>query len=204
MSNTLAVLNAALVTALRDEDEAVWDTDERDDLLLWAVDSLWPRIAREIDPTTTTVTLVAGTYFYAVPAGVEGVTMIERYTSGEEYGPLKPGTWHIFGGKIRVAHEVVDRLGGTLRLYGYGRYDTSANPLADQYVPLVLAMARAEAYRRLAGDRVKFEEWLAHNQKQNVTTAELVTLVNEADAEVQRLWQRTPRTQRRPVPARRG
>ena len=85
--------------------------------------------------------------------------------------------------------------------HGYQTYDLTTNYIPDTLIPLVLAIARVEAYRRMAGSRSKFETWLAANQSQNVTVNELLLLINEADAEAQRLA-RLFRRWHKPVPGR--
>lgn len=209
MANDIDTLLPQLKIALRDTDDATWSDSEKRNLIKWAVTGLWPRISRPLDPTATTVSLVAGTYYYSLPSGVVAVSTIDRVgADGHEYGPMSTGSWTIDGStldgtaKLHVSPVIADG-GGTLRLGGYGRYDITTNYILDDHVPLVIAMARAEAYRRMAADREQFKTWLARNQSQNVTINELVMLINEADNEVMRLrsllkvWQR-------PVPGRRG
>jgi hypothetical protein len=72
----------------------------------------------------------------------------------------------------------------------------------DEYVPLILAMGRAEAWRRAAGTRMNYTQWAARNQIQDISPNEIIQFVNEADVEVGRL-RRGLRTWQRPVPGRR-
>lgn len=207
MPNDLATLNGKLATALRDTSHAVWATGEKDDLLTYSLAVLFPHLSREILPTSAQITLVADTYFYSLPTGVMAVSRVDWIdTDSNEMGPLAGGSWEVVGspvlgtGKLHVAPVIVDQ-GGTLRLTSYGRFDLTTNLIPDDYVLYLLAVARAEAYRRMAGDRVKFEVWLAKNQKQNVTVNELILLLNEADAEAEKL-RRQIRVWQRPVPGR--
>lgn len=209
MSNTLATMNGKLATQLRDTGYATWASAEMDDLLTYALARLYPILSRPLDPTSTTVALVATTYFYSLPAGVMAVSRVDWVdTDSNELGPLGLGSWEIVGSpilgtaKLHVSPVVVQS-GGTLRLNGYGRFDLSTNLIPDDYVALLLAVARAEAYRRMAGDRSKFKEWLAQNQTANITVNELMLLINEADAEAERL-RRQLRVWQLPVPARVG
>lgn len=207
MTNTLATLSSKLATALRDTSHDVWNSAELDDLITWAVAGLYPKFVRTLDPTTTTVTLVEGTYFYDLPSGVVEVSTVETYNDTTENGPLDDQAWQVVGdsyagsGKIRIA-PVIAQTGDTARLFGYGVYDTSSNPIPDVLVPLVIARARSEAYRRMAGDRAKFEQWLAADQTQNVSVNELLQLINESDADAIQLERRMPRSWRRPVAGR--
>ena len=202
MSNDLSTLNGFLDTQLVDTTDTVWASAEKNNILTWAVAGLWPRLSVGLNPTDMDVTLETGTYYYDLPDGVMSVSSVEWLdTNDDPQGFLVPGTWHLSGdpilgtGVIHVSPTIADQ-GGTLYLHGYGRYDVTANYIPDDYVPLVLATARAEAYRRIAGDRVRYKEWQARQQVQNVSVNELVELVNEADREVVRLrsmfktWQR--------------
>lgn len=211
MANDLPGLSSALATALNDTSHEAWNSTEKDSLVTWAVADLYPRFARGLDPTASTITLVALTYFYALPTGVVEVDQVDRVTAApasEEAGPLTQGTWTVVGNewgtqKLRVAPIIVEQL-GTLRLHGFGRYDLTTNLIPDHLVPMVLAMGRVEAYRRLTGERARFLQWQASNHEQDVTINELLALVQEAQAESERMRERLRRSHRHPVPGRRG
>lgn len=208
MPNNLATLSSKLATALRDTDHSTWNSTEKDDLVTWSVAGLYPRIARRLDPTTTTITLVANTYFYAVPSGVVEVEQLEWVNDGDELGFLQGQAWHTVGDtyganlKVRVSPSIVEQ-GGTLRVHGYGRYDTTTNLIPDDFVPLVLAMARCEAYERIAGERARFLQWQASEQEQDTSVNELLNQIQSARFERERENARF-RTARRPVPGRLG
>ncbi len=210
MANDLATLSSKLATALRDTDHETWNSTEKDDLVTWAVANLWggsPRIFRELDPTTTTVSLVADTYFYPVPSGVVDVWALDLYNGTDEYGMVDGSAWQLVGDpysglKIRVSPALAET-GYTLRVHGIGRYDVTTNLIPDDFVPLVLAIARAEAYRRITGDRARFEQWLASNQTQNMSVNELLNLIDDAEKFALR-ERRSVRTWAHPVPGRQG
>jgi len=299
VASDLEQLSSKLGQQLRDTEHDTWNSIEKDDLITWAVRSLFPRYSRYLDPSLSaqSVTLVADTLFYSLPAGMLEVSTVDLIdTLGYEQGPLNGQAWQITGdpysgsSKLRVAPQIVDNfVGGSLRLHGYGRYDigrvrtgialaTSANaddiidtatahgltigntvefssltggtglvvdttywviatslastsfrisaseggtPLTfssditagtvyqthlipDDFVPLVLAKARAEAYRRMGSDRVAFENWQARNQKQNVSINELLGLIQEAESEAIRQERAIQPVWRRPVPGRLG
>jgi hypothetical protein len=208
VANNLATLSSKLATAIRDTDHAVWNSTEKDDLITWAVAGLWPRIARALDPESSTITIVADDYFYSAPTGILDVEQLEWRSDSVELGFLEDNQWTVTGDefagnlKIRVAPGIVDQ-GGTLRVHGYGRYDTTTNLIPDDYVPIVISRAREEALRRVAGDRARFKQWMVANQKQGVTVNELLQQIDEAERHAIRLEARY-RTQRRPRPGRRG
>lgn len=210
MTNNLATLSSKLGTALRDTDHAVWNSTEKDDLVTWATAELWPRYARAMDPSDVLqeVTLVDDTFAYAVPTDMLEVEQVEWIYGGDtELGFLSAGQWMTTGDeyagnlKLRIAPGIVTS-GGTLRVHGYGRYDLTTNLPPDDYVQLILAKAREEAYRRVAGDRARYQQWMVANQKQGVSVNELLQLADEAERHALRLESRL-RTQRRPRPGRR-
>lgn len=220
MTNDLSRLQTALALQLGDESYDTWTGVEMEDLITWSVANLYPRYARELDPLNadTQITLVSGSYFYDLdstirllqrvdligPVGGDGVTR-------QDYGRVDGSNWEVVGNledgtaSLRFNHTLNDAFpGGYLRLHGLALYDLDAYAIPDRLVPLVLATARAEAYRRMAGDRARFKAWLTKNQGQNITVNELIQLVNEADNEIQRLRGTTQRTWGKPVPGRQG
>lgn len=211
MSNNAAGLNAFLDAQLGDTTDTIWPSADKDNVIAWAVAGLWPRISRPFDPeaaaSANKVTLVSGTYFYSLPTGMLAVSRIDWLdTSGNEMGSLGNGSWEVTGGplastgKLHVSPAIADT-GGTLRLHGYGRYDVTTNLIPDDYVPLVLATARAELYRRTAGDRVRYQEWMSRQQVQNVSVNELLQFLSDADRDAARERAKY-RTWQRPVPGR--
>jgi len=207
---SLAYLNGKLDTALADAGDTTWTSAEKDDVLISAVASLWPRVSRPLDPDQYAVVLADNTVFYPLPQGILAVSSVSWIdTDGNtERGPLGSGAWLIEGDPIGGAgllwvHPDIAVEGGTLRLHGYGRYDAYNNLIPVDYVALVLALARAECYRRLVGDRARFREWLSRQQTQNVSVNEAVQMVNEADNEAEKLRTRL-KVWQRPVPARAG
>lgn len=208
MPNNLATLSSKLAQALADTDHEAWNSTEKDDLVTWAVADLYPRFAVGADPETSTITLAAEDYFYALPTGVVEVTSLDAVDAdGQEIGRVGMGAWSVVGDewgtqKLRVAPFIADgNVAGTLRVHGWKRYDTTTNLIPDHLVPLVLAIARAEAYRRIAGQRSRFEQWQAASHEQDVTVNELLTLTQEAQADAERLRATLKRSVRRPVPA---
>jgi hypothetical protein len=149
-------------------------------------------------------------YRYHLHADINHVVRADWVSDdGEtEYGALDGQSWEVVGdfeagtALLYVAPIIVEQ-GGTLKLHTHTAYDTTANYIPDRLIPLIVARARAEAYRRLAADRQKFKAWLSRNQEQNVSINELLQMINEADNEAlvldrgQKSWQK-------PVPARRA
>lgn len=212
MPNNAATLNTKLATKLRDSTYATWATGEMDDFITYAVAQLpGYGVQREMDASAagSKVTIVSGTYTYSLPTGVTNVYRIDIEDSAGSWSyAIADGGWELTGdvpagsGKFRVSAAVNDQwAGGKFIVHGYAAYDLTTNYVTDALVPLVLAIARAEAYRVMAGDRSRFETWLSRNQSQNITVNELLQMVNEADSEVERLALRSRRWHR-PVPGR--
>lgn len=209
MANDLSGLTTKLTTALRDSSNDEWTAAELNDLITWAVAGLYPRYARPLDPTANTISLTAEDYWYDLPSGVIEVSTVDLYDGTTEYGVVDGQNWQIVddavngSGQLRVS-PVIAQSGYSVRLHGYGRYDTSTNLIPDSLVPLVIARARAEAYRREGAKRANFLQWQASEQQQNMSVNELIGLINEADAAANMLAAQTPHTWRRPVPGRLG
>lgn len=213
MPNNLATLQPKLAQQLRDVDHGVWTSTEKDDLLTWAVAGLYPRYSRILDPSLIAqrITLVADTYWYSLPTGMlEAVSIDQLDADAKIIAPLDDQAWTQTGdpysgtAKLFISPQIVNDLGGYVRVHGHGRYDLTTNLVTDDFVPLILARARAEAYRRVGSDRVQFSRWLERNQRQNVSVNELMEFFREAQTEERRLTATTPRTWRRPVPGRLG
>lgn len=218
MANDLATLTGYLTTALRDPTYATWTLAEQQDLITWAVDRLYPRIRRLGDPTNVAnqITLIPiptdgtpGTYTYTLPAGIRDIFRIDQIDSSGNYlGEAGFLAWQISGDYdagtqvLRVGPRIL-QISGTLMLYGWTPYDVVSVFIPDRYIKLVLSIARAEAYRRVAADRERFTSWLSRNQVQNMTVGDLVQFIHEADVESQQEWT-SQRTQGPPVPGRRA
>jgi len=200
MANALEDMRARLRTQLADTDDDVWDAGEKDDLLTWAVRRLNQRVNRPLDPDAAAqkITLVADTYFYAIDAGITHVNRIDMIdTASNEMGEILG--WEVTGSlvsgtaKLHVSPRIVDQL-GTLRILGYGRYTLPATAasqalaIPDDYVTLVLALARGEALRRMVSNRAQFRQWQVHNQVENISVNELIQMVNEADVQAEDEW----------------
>ena len=192
MANNLATLNGYLDDMLDDGTDAVWTSTEKDNLINRAVARLWPNAPRPVDPTGVTVTLVSGTYYYPLGSTVLRVVRVDYIDSGSnEGGALAGHTWEVVGdattgdAKLHVAPSIVE-MGGTLRVLGYGRYDTTTNLIPDEYVPFVLSFARAEAYRQLTAQRMKFKNWASRNQVQNISMNEMLQMIRMAEADAEK------------------
>jgi hypothetical protein len=181
----------------------VWDATEKGDLLTWAMAAIFPKLAKS---TRETVTLTDDVDQYALTS-VREVSRVDLLDGdGNMMTPLPGGSWELWGDTYQASPTLYvstrfAKTGWSLRVHGYAPYDLSSSLPPDAFVPLILAIARSEALRRMIGDRAKFEQWMAENQTQNVTVNELVLLVNEADAERARL-QREIKVWRKPVPGR--
>lgn len=63
-----------------------------------------------------------------------------------------------------------------------------AFPFTVQQV--IIAIARAEALRRMVHDRSRFRQWATSNPRSDVSTNELLMMTNEADSEAKELLSR--------------
>jgi len=208
VANDSATLVALLQTALRDTSDATWTSAEKTALIEQAVDACPPRPLLHDDAS---LSLVAGAYYHTLPAGVVSISRIDlEDIDGNERGAIAGGLWEVIGdtltdaAEVRIDQRIVDRWdGGTAHLIGYGRYDTVTNLIPDEYVPYVIAHARAEAYGRMASDRARFRNWETSEQPLNISVNELLTLINDAQLERDRHRARIMRW-RKPMPAMRS
>lgn len=213
MANDLTGLNAHLDTLLREPTvDGTWTSTEKNNVLTWAVDRLKSRWTRPLDPSAAAnqITMLTNTFYYNLPTGmtyVSRVDYVDQY--GNHRGPIGNGSWEVVGdylggtGKLHVAPSIVTE-NDVLWLNGWGYYDTTTNLIPDHLVPLVLALARAELYRRLVANRENYTAWLSRNQNQNISINEMLQMVGDADKEARHLWDSTPRTPMKPVPGRVG
>lgn len=207
MANDLATLRGKLDVQLGDTAHEAWDQTEKEDLITWAVQGLYPRRARPMSKPI--YPLVAATEDYAAPTGMREINRVELGEVDTNHLVVRvPGdSWYLYGDPMSsgltlwVSRHYTDP-SYYLIVHGYGIHDFVDNKIPDEWVPLVLAKARAEAYRRMAGDRARFEQWLNSNQTQNMSVNELLQLIQDADDQALRLDQMLPRTVRLPVPGR--
>ncbi len=209
MSNNAAGLNAKLDTALSDASDKTWSSAEKDDLIAWAVERLYPRHLYTFGPQDYTQAVTAGTYFYDLDPAIMSLTGIELEDSdGNEFGPLEPGTWRIDGdyeggtAQVHIAPTIVDNIGGVIRYaQAYGRFDVTSQLIPDVLVELVLSWASEQALQRVLWDRARYKAWSAQSQQSNVSVNEMLQLINDAkDTSVRLNAER--RTWRKPMPAR--
>lgn len=211
MANDLATLNGILDLALRDPSDTTWTSAEKNAAIDRAVRNLSPKVTRPLDHGTYTITLAAGTYYYALNAAVVYLSRLDLVgTDSTEYGPLKDGTWETSGdlmtgaGKVHISPTIVDRWdGATLRCVGYGRYDTTANYIPDDYIDLVVSTAATDLIKKLLAGRAQFKQTGVTRQDQNVSVTELVTMLNAFEQSMREKRAQTT-TFRKPVPGRVG
>ena len=208
MSNNLAGLNTKLATSLRDTGYAVWATGEMDDLLTLAAASLAPGITER---AYVDVALVDSTGLYTVTDWVS-INRIDWFDANPTtvgtslITPLPVGSWELLGDVNTPASRVLyinpyyAKTGYYVRLHGYKAIELVTNLPPDSLVPLILADARAEAYRRMAGSRAQSTQWAALNQKESVSVNELMQLISEAENESARL-RRKNKVRQMPAPA---
>lgn len=210
MANDLSTLNGYLDVALRDTTDQTWTSAEKDNLIRWAISRLQGRIGwrntyvQAVSPTVSWYSLAA--------SGLESVDRVDLYNgapfgTGKMVMPLPAGTWEVVGdfhadqSPQLYVNPSYTTAGYYFLIHGQAKFDTATALIPDMYVPAVIAVARAEAYRRMGADRAQFKAWLSKNQVQNISVNELILLINEADAEAQLQLSRLP-IKGKPVPGR--
>lgn len=187
---------------LFDTEDETWNAGEKDDIVGMAVRRLSRRMPRPIstDDTNAAITLVTATYYYSIDSQYTQVDAVAYENSDSDWIGYMQAGWEVEGdlwagtGKLHVSPTTVEQL-GTLYIRGKGRYtlpnDADVDQTAailDDHVPVVLAWARTEAYRRMLSDRARFRQWQNANQTQNVSINELVQMVADADRQADDEW----------------
>lgn len=213
MPNDLATMNGYLDVALRDTGDETWTSTEKNNLITWAIAQLGSRMSKR---ATATLAISPTMPWYDLSSlGLSTVDRVDLYNgspfsaSSKRLMALPGGSWEITGDILSGSspqlyiNPIYSVAGHYLLLHGTAKFDASTSLVPDRYVPAVLAVARAEAYRRVTAERARFKNWLAKNQVQNISVNELIQMVNEADAEAQRLMGNVQITGK-PVPGRVG
>ena len=186
---------------LFDTEDETWNAGEKDDILGMAVRRLSRRMPRPIstDDAVADIPLVTSTYYYSIDSSYTQVDAVAYENSDSDWIGYMVSGWEVEGdlwagtAKLHVSPTTVEA-GGTLYIRGKGRYtlpasaDAQTTAILDDHVPVVLAWARSEAYRRMLSDRARFRQWQNVNQTQNVSVNELVQMVQDADRQADDEW----------------
>lgn len=183
-------LGPTLETMLDDTSNAVWGASEIDEMLSYALDEtnrVRPRVVQDI----IAAVVEQDTYVLTNVYGVSRVDLLDA--DNKLVMPMPSGTWEVWGddmtaGATLYINPRYSRDGYSFRVHGYAPYtfSGSTNP-PPQVQKAILAIARTEAYRRVVGERARFEQYATSNPRSDSSVAELMQLVNEADSEAQRL-----------------
>ncbi len=183
-------MGPTLELALRDPDNLVWDADEIDVILAYALEEtnrVRPRVVSDV------IALVPDQDQYTL-VNVYTVFRVDLLDSNSKVvSPLPPGSWEVWGdnaslGQTLYINPTFAAFGYQLRVHGYGPYTfsgTTTPPLQVQEV--ILAIARAEALRRVATERSRFEQYATGNPRSDTSVSEIMAQVADSNREAQRL-----------------
>jgi hypothetical protein len=184
-------LGPKLEEALRDTTNDVWSATEIDDILASALEQanrVRPRVVSDtiaLDPDTDNYVLTNVWEVFRVDL-LDG--------NGKFIMPMPQGTWEIWGDNISEGQTLYINpkytgSGYSLRVHGYGPYTYSGTTNPPTIVQAaILARSRAEALRRVATERSRFEQYATVNPRGDTSMAELLQQVNESDNEANRLF----------------
>jgi hypothetical protein len=182
-------LKDTLEIALSDTTNEIWSTTELDTILSYALamtNQVRQRAVRD------TISLVDDQDSYTL-TNVVSVNRVDLIDEDNKLVRVMPqGAWEIWGdnsstGQTLYINPIYARTPYKLRVHGYGPYDYTTNTPDTTVQMVILALARAEALRRLVTDKARFRQWAQTNPRGDTSTNELIQSVNEADAEAQRL-----------------
>jgi hypothetical protein len=99
---------------------------------------------------------------------------------------LPPRAWEVWGDGETEAQTLwvsnaYTRANFSVRVHGYAPWEWSATPFPYQVQQMIIALARAEALRRLTHERSRFRQWASSNPRSDVSVTELLSMTNEAD-----------------------
>jgi hypothetical protein len=182
-------LKPTLETALSDTANSVWTDAELDTILQYALDQVNLVRQRQVRDTISLVD-DQDTYTLTNVYSVNRVDLLDA--DSKVVRILSPGTWEVWGdnltsGQTLYVNPSFARTGYKLRVHGYGPYDFTTNNPDSMTQAAIVALARAEALRRLMTDRARFRQWATTNPRSDTSASELIGQLNEADAEGQRL-----------------
>lgn len=178
-------LKPELATALRDPSNAVWTSAELDDILDMALQQVNMVRQRQVRDT---VNLVSNQDTYTL-TNVYTVVRVDLLDQDSKLVRiLGPGTWEVWGDNVSLGQTLYINPRFAiepykLRVHGYGPYDFTTNTPDQITQAAILAVARAEALRRMASDRSRFEQFATSNPRTDTSVNELLQLINEADSE---------------------
>lgn len=182
-------LKPTLKTALRDTSNEIWTDAELDTILGYALDQVNQVRQRQVRDT---IALVNDQDTYTL-TNVYSVNRVDLLDSDSKIvRVLAPGTWEVWGdnespGQTLYINPNYARATYSLRVHGYGPYDFTTNTPNTLMQSVIVALARAEALRRLSNDRARFRQWAQTNPRGDTSVSEAIGMVNEADAEANRL-----------------
>lgn len=199
-------LTTQLSLQLRDETNATWTTAELGDLLDQALDQAnqyRQLMVRDV------IALINDQDTYVLTNVHTAVRVDLLDEDSKMIRSLAPGTWEIWGdnntaGQSLYVNPLYARVPYKIRVHGYAPYNFSG-PAAENPSNImqkaILALARAEALRRIVPDRVRFRNWAQSNPRGDTSVNELLGMMNESDSESEKLLDQI-KLIKRPMPGR--
>lgn len=161
----------------------VWSTTELEFMLesaLARINAARPRSVRD------EIALTADDDQYAL-VNVHTVHRVDWLDSNDKViMQLPPRAWEIWGDNETEAQTIwvstaYARTNFSIRVHGYAPWEWSATAFPYQVQQMLIAIARAEALRRLTSERSRFRKWASSNPRSDVSVTELLSMTNEAD-----------------------
>lgn len=182
-------LGPKLETSLRDTTNAVWGASEIDDILGWALEEtnrVRPRVVNDVIALTDDQDTYTLTNVYSVFR----VDLLDNFS--KVVMSIPNGAWEVWGdnmssGQTLYLNPNYARTAYSLRVHGYGPYDYTTNTPPLQVQEAILAVARAEAFRRVASERARYEQYASNNPRSDTSVNELLGQINDATVEAKRL-----------------
>jgi hypothetical protein len=194
MTTTLATLTTRVRRDLRDPASETFSDAEIQDLIGQGIDEIGGFYPQEfVEP----IAIIAGTYSYALPDGMDGVFRVDVYNDDGTFRCVLPeaegaginGGYQIHAGIMFLPQWGTWTADMSVEVWGYGPWayiDSSSGSAATTDLPLsgraaLFVFCQVEAFHRLAVDRAKFLQWQATPGNTDVSAIGLASIAREQE-----------------------
>jgi hypothetical protein len=193
MTTAIVTLRGWVRQDLRDTVQTyTFSNAEIDDLIGQGINQLGSFYPTEV---IGSVTIIANTFTYALPAGISWPFRVTLYGADGTYqkvleaakDPSPNSGWDYFGGVLHIPPGFQWTAGYTLEIRGYGAWtyidsnssSSATTNLDETAIWAVREFCQSRAFERLAIDRGKFGEWQEKPGNTDVTALSLQSMASE-------------------------
>lgn len=180
-------LSDQLARMIKDPTHITWTTQELTDMLAYALAET--NRVRNIR-TTETIAAVASQDTYTLTT-IQSVHRVDLLDASNKVVMIIPGNaWEIWGDNMSPSQTLYinpsySLSGYTFRIHGYVDYDYTTNTPPQMVQNAILAVARAEALRRILAERARFEQYASSNPRGDSSMTEVYSEVQDAQRQAE-------------------